>query len=223
MALGYVRPARPEDAGEIARIQLSTWRTAYRRLLPRHVLAQLDEDWMAQQWREAVLSPPSDRHRLLVAVEQADQSYLVGFLAAGPPDEAALAPEEDPSALGDDVAAITDLLVEPRWGRRGHGSRLLSAAVDFWRQDGFDTAVAWAYEQDKATINFLTSAGWRPDGAARALDVEDLLVPQVRLHVSLPAAEQAPPAGGPVDRPGESGDSVEEGAEPDGEAGALDD
>lgn len=223
MALGYVRPARPEDAGEIARIQLSTWRTAYRRLLPRHVLDQLDEEWMAQQWREAVLSPPSDRHRLLVAVEQADQSYLVGFLAAGPPDEAALAPEENPSVLGDDVAAITDLLVEPRWGRRGHGSRLLSAAVDFWRQDGFDTAVAWAYEQDKATINFLTSAGWRPDGAARALDVEDLLVPQVRLHVSLPAAGEDRPEGGPVDRPGAESDSVEEGAEPDGEAGTLHD
>jgi GNAT superfamily N-acetyltransferase len=191
MALGYVRPARPEDTGEIARIQLSTWRTAYRRLLPRHVLDQLDEEWMAQRWREAVLSPPSDRHRLLVAVEQADQSYLVGFLAAGPPDEAALAPEEDPGALGGDVAAITDLLVEPRWGRRGHGSRLLSAAVDFWRQDGFDTAVAWAYEQDKATINFLTSAGWRPDGAARALDVDDMLVNQLRLHVAIPPAAAA--------------------------------
>ncbi|GIH13694.1 GNAT family N-acetyltransferase [Rugosimonospora africana] len=200
MALGYVRPARPEDAGEIARIQLSTWRTAYRRLLPRHVLDQLDEDWMAQQWREAVVSPPSDRHRLLVAVEQADESYLVGFLAAGPPDEVALAPSEEPGTLGDNVAAITDLLVEPRWGRRGHGSRLLSAAVDLWRPDGFDTAVAWAYQQDKATINFLTSAGWQPDGATRSLDVEDLLVPQARLHVSL----------------------IEESTEPDGEAGALD-
>src|SRR5256885_8302486 len=35
MALGYVRPARPDEAEEIARIQLSTWRIAYRRLLPR--------------------------------------------------------------------------------------------------------------------------------------------------------------------------------------------
>ena len=42
MALGFVRPARPEDAGEIARIQLTTWRTAYRRMFPAHVLANLD-------------------------------------------------------------------------------------------------------------------------------------------------------------------------------------
>ena len=37
-----------------------------------------------------------------------------------------------------DVAAVTDLLVEPRWGRRGHGSRLLAASVDLWRTDGFE-------------------------------------------------------------------------------------
>jgi GNAT superfamily N-acetyltransferase len=185
MATGFVRPARAQDAQQIARIQLSTWRTAYRRLLPRHVLAELDEEWMAQGWLAAITAPPSPRHRVLVAVEQAEQSYLVGFAAIGPADEDALAPEEKP--LPEDVAAVTDLLVEPRWGRRGHGSRLLAACVDLWREDGFGTAVAWAYQEDPATIRFLTSAGWQPDGAARALDVEDMLVPQVRLHASLAA------------------------------------
>lgn len=187
MALGYVRPARPEDAGEIARIQLATWRVAYRRMLPKHVLDNLDEDWLGRRWSAAVEAPPSARHRVLVAVEQAEQSYLVGFAASGPPDEQALAPDEPPEALGEHVVAVTDLVVEPRWGRRGHGSRLLAASVDLWRSDGFDTAVAWAFDDDAATRKFLGGAGWEPDGAARALDVDDLLVPQLRLHVSLPA------------------------------------
>ncbi|MFD0787067.1 GNAT family N-acetyltransferase, partial [Micromonospora azadirachtae] len=94
MALGYVRPARPEDAGEIARIQLATWRVAYRRILPRHVLENLDEAWLARRWTAAVQEPPSDSHRVLVAVEQAEQSYLVGFVASGPADAEALAPNE---------------------------------------------------------------------------------------------------------------------------------
>jgi GNAT superfamily N-acetyltransferase len=187
MAIGFVRPARPEDADGIARIQLTTWRTAYRRLLPRHVLDELDAQWMARQWAEAISAAPSPRHRVLVAVEQAEpQSHLVGFLAAGPADEAALAPEEDTPTR--DAAAITDLLVEPRWGRRGHGSRLLAAGVDLWREDGFRTALAWAYQDDAATVKFLASAGWAPDGATRALDVEDQLVPQLRLHVALDPA-----------------------------------
>jgi GNAT superfamily N-acetyltransferase len=189
MALGYVRPARPSDAAEIARIQLATWRIAYRRLLPRHVLDNLDEAWLGRGWSAAIEAPPSDRHRVLVAVEQAEQSYLVGFAASGPADEQALAPNEPPAALGPDVAAVTDLLIEPRWGRRGHGSRLLAAVVDLWREDSFAAAVAWAYEGDEATRKFLAATGWEPDGAARALDVDDMLVPQLRLHVSLSAAD----------------------------------
>jgi GNAT superfamily N-acetyltransferase len=185
MAIGYVRPARATDAAEIARIQLSTWRTAYRRLLPRHILDELDEEWMAQRWREAIGQPPSAAHRVLVAIEQSAQSYLPGFAASGPADETALAPQEPADALGPDVAAITDLLVEPRWQRRGHGSRLLAACVDGWRADGMRAAVAWAYEGDEAMLKFLGSAGWVPDGATRALDVDDRLVPQVRLHVAL--------------------------------------
>jgi GNAT superfamily N-acetyltransferase len=236
MALGYVRPARVDEADEIARIQLSTWRIAYRRLLPRRVLDELDQDWLAGHWRKAIEAPPSDRHRVLVAVEQAGEppaageegraptvgpgaagdqadrrsdlraptvgpgaaggragrrSDLVGFVATGPADETALAPDEPAELLRPDLAAITELLVEPRWGRRGHGSRLLAAAVDLWRADGFRTALAWVYEQDPASKRFLTGAGWAPDGAHRALDVDDLLVPQLRLHTSVEQGTEA--------------------------------
>src|SRR5258708_3402776 len=79
----------------------------------------------------------------LVAVEQAESrtagtspAYVVGFMASGPADETALAPDEHHTGSGDRTAAVTELLVEPRWGRRGHGSRLLAASVDLWRADG---------------------------------------------------------------------------------------
>jgi GNAT superfamily N-acetyltransferase len=183
MALGFVRPATPDDADEIARIQLTTWQQAYRRILPKQVLDELDGEWMAHRWRVSIEAPPSVRHRVLVAVEQAARSYLVGFVATGEADEAALAPEEP--ALSPDVASITDLLVEPRWARRGHGSRMLAACAELWRADGFQTAVAWAFEADPALTGLLTTAGWEPDGAARALDVDDLLVPQIRLHTAI--------------------------------------
>lgn len=185
MALGYVRAARPDEAGEVTRIQLATWRVAYRRLLPAAVLDRLDPDWMTRRWRSAIEAPPSTRHRVLVAVEQAERDHLVGFAASGPADEHAAAAGQPPP--GGDTAAVTDLLVEPRWGRRGHGSRLLAASVDLWCGDGFASAVAWVFEADPATRTFLTSAGWQPDGARRMLDVDDLLVPQLRMHTALPA------------------------------------
>ena len=196
MALGFVRPARLDDVGEIARIQLATWRVAYRRFMPAHLLAQLDEAWIGRQWREAITDPPTPEHRVLVAVEQVESpaagttpAYVVGFAASGPRDEVALAPGEHHTGSGDRVAAITDILVEPRWGRRGHGSRLLAASVDLWRTDGFVTALAWTFVGDAVTQTFLEGSGWAPDGAGRSLDVDDLLVPQIRWHVSLEADE----------------------------------
>ncbi|MET7425838.1 GNAT family N-acetyltransferase [Dactylosporangium sp. NPDC005555] len=197
MTLGFVRPARLDDVVEITRIQLSTWRVAYRRLLPQHILDQLDEDWITRRWRDAITEPPTPEHRVLVAVEQQESpgagptsAYVVGFAASGPADDTALAPDEDHTVLTK-AAAITDVLVEPRWGRRGHGSRLLAASVDLWRTDGFTTALAWTFADDRVTRRFLESSGWAPDGVSRSLDVDDLLIPQIRWHVSL-ETEEAP-------------------------------
>lgn len=179
-----VRPARPTDAGEIARIQLVTWRTAYAAVVPAQVLDTLTETEMAAQWEAAVGRPPAPRQRVLVAEEGGSP---VGFAAFTPADEDGL----DPATTG----LVTTLLVEPRWGRRGHGSRLLAATVDLLRGDGAGTAVTWILDRDAASRKFYTSAGWAPDGAARLLDMNGQLVSEVRLHASLEAPAGAAEAG----------------------------
>lgn len=173
MADVSVRPARSHDAELVARVQQSTWRTAYAELLPTEVLATPLE-LLAAVWLNAVEAPPSPRHRVLIALERDE---LVGF--------ATLAPAEDDDLDGATTAELTALLVEPRWGRRGHASRLLAAAVDGWQADGTTTAVLWAWERDPATRSFLTGAGWALDGLARGLDTGPRLERQVRLHADV--------------------------------------
>jgi GNAT superfamily N-acetyltransferase len=164
-----VRPARPEDAERVATVQLSTWRTAYSFLPERSLDVPLEQ--AAALWLRAIEVPPSPAHRLLVAM---DGDELVGFAASGPAED-------------DDVEAveISTLLVEPRWGRRGHGSRLLAATVDHWRVDGAATAVTWVWERDNASQSFLTAAGWELDGTARGLDTGPRIERQVRLHAEV--------------------------------------
>jgi L-amino acid N-acyltransferase YncA len=111
-----------------------------------------------------------------------EREWTVGF--------AALSPLTDPEPGEPDpgtTVALGPLLVEPRWGRRGHGSRLLAAAVDHARADGMTRAVAWVPEQDTASRALLTSAGWAEDGLVRALDTGAGEVREVRLHVWLAA------------------------------------
>jgi GNAT superfamily N-acetyltransferase len=177
MADVSVRPARPEDAGEIGRIQVATWRTAYADVLPAPVLEGLSEDQAVDAWRSAITDPPSPRHHVLVALEQ---QWLVGFAGVAPADDL-----EDTDPDPETTAALAPILVEPRWGRRGHGSRLLAAAVDHARGDGMTRAIAWIPEADKPSREFLLSAGWAPDGLARALDTGAGELREIRLHALL--------------------------------------
>jgi GNAT superfamily N-acetyltransferase len=179
MADVSVRPARPDDAAEIGRIQVDTWRTAYAEILPRVVLDGLGVDDAAATWGEAIAAPPSPRHHVLVALEQ---DWRVGFVAFGPDDD--LDPDDPEPAT---TVGLAPILVEPRWGRRGHGSRLLAAAVDHARLDGMTRAIAWIPEADTASRDFLVSAGWAPDGLARALDTGAGELREIRLHTSLVA------------------------------------
>ncbi len=168
----------------MARIQLETWRTAYARVVPEAVLAALDADDVAAQWRSAIVEPPTPRHHVLVATEG---EVAVGFAAAGPATaEDLVGPGytsgERPDGEWDATTlAVSTLLVEPRWGRRGHGSRLLAAVADVARENGFTRAVTWALDADQASRNFLESAGWAPDGVGRVLDMNGTEVPELRL------------------------------------------
>jgi GNAT superfamily N-acetyltransferase len=139
-----VRPAAVDDAGEIARIQTETWRIAYRSVLPEAVLQSLDQQSFHAGWQQAVSQPPSLAHHVLVALEG---STLVGFAAFGP--DADRQPQDPPLETS---AAIGVLLVEPRWGRRGHGSRLLAAVADLARTAGLTRLVAWVPAADTASL-----------------------------------------------------------------------
>jgi GNAT superfamily N-acetyltransferase len=188
MADVHVRPARPDDAEEIARIQLAIWRTAYARVVPASVLDGVGDEFAIARWRSAITAPPTRKHRVLVAQEQ---QWTVGFAAFGPADDNDLA--GDASGDPEHTVAIGTLLVEPRWGRRGHGSRLLAAAVDLAREAGHTVGVTWTLEADTASQSFYRSAGWEPDGTGRALDMNGTAVHEIRLHASLlPEPEEAP-------------------------------
>jgi GNAT superfamily N-acetyltransferase len=173
-----VRPALPDDAAEIARIQVVTWRTAYRSVLPEAVLDDWDEDAATNTWRMAITAPPTPGHSVLVALER---NTLVGFTAFGPA-ELTSGERQDPAGP---TTEVSTLLVEPRWGRRGHGSRLLSAVADLAENAGAARLQVWLLEDDRASTGFYESAGWAPDGWARTLDTGGAPLREVRWHALL--------------------------------------
>lgn len=176
MADADVRPATPDDASEIARIQLTTWRTAYTELLPAEVLDNLDHAETESQWRNTLRNGPAS---VMVATEG---DWLVGFCAAGrcPEPESADADGGQPADAAT-VALMSSLLVEPRWGRRGHGGRLFARMGEMLSADGATRGITWAAESDSASMFFFRGIGWAPDGTVRTLDAQGRPIREMRL------------------------------------------
>lgn len=166
MATASVRPATDDDVDAIVAIQDRTWRTAYAGLLPEEAFAGLTSDAARSHWRDAVHA--GQGFHLLVAAEG---DTTVGFCAAA----------RYAGADGRSIAEVSALLVEPRWGRRGHGGRLLAAAASALRERGSETGRAWVLEADAASRGFYARAGWEPDGAARTLDTGTGTLREVRV------------------------------------------
>lgn len=184
MADVSVGAAAPGDASEVTRVQAAAWRMAYADVLPSQLLATLDSASVTRVWLDAIMAPPTPRHRLLVAREGPE---VVGFAALGPASDLDLAGKHD--------AEFFDLCVDPDHAGAGHGSRLLNAAVDQLRDDGFRKAHAWvpghAEKQDDPLRAFLEASGWGASGAQRSLDLAGdgaRVFVQVRLHTSIERA-----------------------------------
>ena len=171
-----VRVAWADDAPAIADLQLRAWREMYAGVVPADALPT-DVEAAAAAWHALLARPPEARYRVLVALER---NRVVGFAITAP------APDPDCDPVAD--AELAELTVDPDERGKGHGSRLLQAAVDTVQADRFTRVVLWAIATDDELRGFLADAGWAPDQAHRELDLDGTgvtLVKQVRLHTAI--------------------------------------
>ncbi|RJQ82897.1 GNAT family N-acetyltransferase [Pseudonocardiaceae bacterium YIM PH 21723] len=161
MAIAAVRTADTSDVSEITRIQREVWRTAYREFLPEQALALIESEQALAAWDAAV------RREDAIVLVATEGEWTVGFCAA---------------SISSTTTAIATLLVEPRWGRRGHGGRLLGTLAERMREHGAYLGEVWVAEADTASLGFFQRAGWDLDGTARTLDADGRTLRE--LHVT---------------------------------------
>lgn len=168
-----VRPADRRDSASLGDVQARAWRATYGDLLPPPLLETVDADFYAERWQKALTSPPSDRHRVLVATAD---GRPVGFAAVEPATDADADPDE---------SELSVLVVDPAHRRQGHGSRLLSAVSDTCRAEGVNDLITWLFARDADGRAYLEGSGWGADGATRVLDADVVLLAQLRLRTTL--------------------------------------
>ena len=75
--MASIRTATQDDAPSIARVQIETWKTTYRGIVPDAYLAGLDAEQRTMRWGEHLKSP----ERIFVAEQHGE---VVGFISGGP-------------------------------------------------------------------------------------------------------------------------------------------
>ena len=76
-----VREAKIADVAEIARVNIDTWRTAYRKIIPEDYLAKLSYEKRESSWLEIISTAENDPHFVYVA--ENNSGKIVGFAAGG--------------------------------------------------------------------------------------------------------------------------------------------
>ena len=168
----FVREAQLEDAPEIARVHIQSWRAAYRGLIPDSILEDLDLQERTLRWSK-LLSKPD--YWIFVAE---DQESVVGFCSLAPARDG----EEDPKA----VVELITLYVDPeKWGQ-GFGKALSEAALQRARKGGFQEVVLWVLRENLRARDFYDRLGFRVESAGDAKGfAPGLLIPQVRYRLQL--------------------------------------
>jgi ribosomal protein S18 acetylase RimI-like enzyme len=165
-----VRRATPEDADEIARIQVETWRVAYAHAFPAAYLTGLSVDERRLRWAQTLADGVND----VFVAERG--GAVAGFVSSGASED-----EDEQAAPGELYA----LYVEPAAWRQGLGRELLGQAEQALRTAGFHEASLWVLEDNPRTRRFYEAAGWAPDGARKLLTRGGTNAPTVRYRKRL--------------------------------------
>ena len=144
-----MREAQPQDAAEVAGVNVRSWQVAYRGLFPDDYLDGLRaEDRMAHYtFGDGRPGSPAT----LVAVIDAT---ICGFVATGP------ARDEDAADAGEVYA----IYVDPQaWGR-GIGRSLIAEARTRLSRQGFTEAVLWVHAGNERAQRFYRATDGSPTG-----------------------------------------------------------
>ena len=145
-----IRAAGPADAADIAHVQVATWRSTYRGLLPDPLLANLNVKRREESWRaQAEAIGKDQRLGVLLVVEEGGK--VVGFASAGP---------ERVTESGYDAELYAIYVLEDQQGK-GIGRRLVELVFAWLREQGHGSLRVWVLEGNPAEAFYQRLGGTR--------------------------------------------------------------
>jgi GNAT superfamily N-acetyltransferase len=134
--MNEIRPAKLEDSAGIARVQVDSYRTAYRSILPDDYLAGFTYDEQEQDWRDLITSQNDD----LLMVAENKRGEIVGY-ALGRVGTSKINPFD---------CELVALHVCHAHHRQGIGGGLITRVARELKHQGCTSLMLWVLEKNPA-------------------------------------------------------------------------
>lgn len=135
-----LRPALPQDAPQIAQVDVDTWRATYKGILPAHYLEGLSYQERTQSWSQVLTSRAHLRSEITLVVENYTNGQIVGFASGGPTRE------RDSRFLGE----LYTLYLLPEMQRFGLGRRLVAKVAQHLASLKMRSMLVWVLAENSA-------------------------------------------------------------------------
>ncbi|MGC1300809.1 MAG: GNAT family N-acetyltransferase [Caulobacteraceae bacterium] len=145
-----IRAATVDDASDIARVHVASWRETYAGLLPEHMLAALDVDARRQMWASVLSDPDMQAATRVLVLETGGK--VVGFGACGNQRS----PQLKISGFDGEIGAIY-ILNEARG--LGAGRKLMSSLAEILAAVGRGGVSLWVLVENQAARRFYERLG----------------------------------------------------------------
>jgi GNAT superfamily N-acetyltransferase len=150
-----VRDATPEDTEAIVSVTAAGWRTGYRGIVAAEHLANLPTERWRHEISVGLRRPVDDAFTYVAEIDGEFAGYC--YVAA---------PSRD-ADLGQEVAEVVAIYVDPVLWRQGAGDALMKEALGRLAGLGYAEAILWVFKENERAIAFYARHGWRADGSEK--------------------------------------------------------
>lgn len=166
-----IRKAVPDDAHDYSDAHIASWRYAYKGIVPDDYLDNLSVEVRTERFRQSFAESTNMLYLCAVYEEK-----IVGILIINPSRD-----EDLP-----DAGEVSAIYLRPEYIGKGFGRMMMDYAVETLHQQGFDSIIVWALEDNARACRFYEKCGYVADGTKKEINIGKPLT-EIRFRKSLQA------------------------------------
>lgn len=141
-----IRSAIVDDAKQIAKVRIDTWRTAYKGMLSEEYLNSMDYEEREKKFRKFL--EENNQNKFINVYEDVKTNEVVGFIWFGIPREDLEFDSE-----------IYALYVYDSFQKQGIGKQLINFAIGKFKEMGREKMILWAIKENLNARKFYERMG----------------------------------------------------------------